>query len=73
MVLQIFGSAVFGVYLIEKIVRILTGWVYTAVVSFVGSFVASLLWCFATCCFAFLIIISLKRIPGLKDLVNKFI
>ena len=71
--IAIFGSAVFGVYLIEKIVRLLTRTVYTSLVSFTGSFVASLVWCFATCCLAFLIIIPLKYIPGINKLVNKLI
>jgi surface polysaccharide O-acyltransferase-like enzyme len=71
--LPVFGSAVFGVYLIEKLVRLLTRTVYTAFSPFVGSFIASLVWCFATCCLAFLIIIPLKHIPGIKKLVNKFI
>jgi hypothetical protein len=71
--LSILGSSVFGVYLIEKIVRTLTRIVYTSLLPFVGSFVASLAWCLVTCCLAFLIIIPLKHIPIIKNLVNKFI
>lgn len=71
--LSVFGSAVFGVYLIEKFMRLLTGTVYTLLLPLVGSFIASLVWCLATCSLAFLIIISLKHIPIVKKLVNKFI
>lgn len=67
------GSAVFGVYLIEKILRSVTNAVYVLLAPFLGSFVAALVWCFATCCLAFLIILSLKHIPCLKKIVNKFI
>lgn len=72
-VLSTFGSAVFGVYLIEKFCRILTGSVYSMLLPLVGSFISSLVWCLATCCIAFLVIISLKNIPILKNIVNKFI
>lgn len=72
-IFSILGSAVFGVYLIEKICRIVTGSVYTLLLPIVGSFVSSLIWCLATCCTAFLLIIFLKHIPIVKNIVNKFI
>jgi peptidoglycan/LPS O-acetylase OafA/YrhL len=55
-IISILGSAVFGVYLIEKICRIVTGRVYILLLPIVGSFVSSLIWCLATCCMAFFVI-----------------
>ena len=72
-VLATLGSAVFGVYLIEKLCRVLTASVHTLLSPIVGSFVASLVWCFVTCVLAFFIIIILKNIPFVKKIVNKFI
>ena len=72
-IFSVLGSAVFGVYLIEKICRIVTGSVYTLLLPIVGSFVSSLIWCLATCCTAFFVIIFLKHITITKNIVNKFI
>ena len=72
-VLSVLGASVFGVYLVEKIVRALVDFVYTWLSPIIGSFVASLAWCLATCCIGFMIIIPLKYIPFLKNIVNKFI
>ena len=72
-IISILGASVFGVYLIEKIIRLLTRPVYAVLAPFLGSFIASLIWCFATCCLAFLIIVPLKNIPIIKKVVNKFI
>ncbi len=72
-ILSVLGASVFGVYLIEKFVRVLTEKVYIVLSPIVGSFVASLGWCFATCCVALVIIVILKHIPFVKIVVNKFI
>lgn len=72
-IIAVFGSSVFGVYLIEKFLRAIASAVYDFFVPYVGSFVASLLWCFATICLGFIIVIPLKNIPILKKVVNKFI
>lgn len=72
-VMSVLGASVFGVYLIEKIIRALTDRVYTLLSPFIGSFAASLVWCLAVCCVGFAIIIPLKHIPGVKKLVNRFI
>lgn len=71
--ISIAGSAVFGVYLIEKITRALLTKVYDILHPFIGSFFASLVWCFAVLVFSLIIIIILKRTPIIKKLVNKFI
>ena len=71
--ISLFGASVFGVYLIEKFCRSLTNKIYLLSFPIIGSFAASLIWCFVTCCVAFAIVITLKSIPGVKKLVNKFI
>ena len=72
-IITVLGASVFGVYLIEKFCRSLTKSAYLLTSPLIGSFLASLVWCFATCFVAFVIIITLKHIPILKKLVNKFI
>jgi surface polysaccharide O-acyltransferase-like enzyme len=71
--LPIFGDAVFGIYLIEKFARALTGAVYTVVQPILGSFAASIFWVFASFSLSFLIIFILKRTPIIKKIVNRFI
>lgn len=71
--LSVIGSSVFGVYLIEKIIRALTTSVYGLLLPYLGSFMASTIWCLVTGCVAFLIIVLLKNIPILKRIVNMFI
>ncbi len=70
---SIFGASVFGVYLIEKILRALTSSVYTLLAPTIGSFIASLIWRLTAFCLSFLIVIPLKHIPIIKKLVNMFI
>ena len=70
---SILGASVFGVYLIEKILRALTDVVYVVLSPNIGSFVASLVWCLVTCCLSFLIVVSIKHISIIKSIVNKFI
>lgn len=72
-ILMILGEAVFGVYLIEKVARSLTNVVYQLLNPVVGSFIASLAWCLAVLCVSFVVVIAVKRIPGLKRIINKFI
>lgn len=67
------GGAVFGVYLIEKFVRALTTGVYRIVVPVLGSFGASMVWCFLVLCISLLIVLLLKHTPIIKKVVNKFI
>lgn len=71
--LSVLGSSVFGVYLIEKLIRVISGRLHTLLLPFVGSFIASLIWCLAVLCLGLLIVVPLKRIPGIKRVVNKFI
>lgn len=72
-VVSALGSAVFGVYLMEKLIRALTGSVYQILASYVGSMIASLLWCFVILCICLPVIVLIKHIPGLKKIVNKLI
>ena len=72
-VISTLGSAVFGVYLLEKLMRALTDIVYQISAPYVGSMVASLLWSFAVWCISLPIIVLIKHIPGLKKIINKLI
>ena len=67
------GGAVFGVYLIEKFTRALTAAVYQFTLPVLGSFAASLIWCFTALCISLLIVLLLKHMPFLKKIVNRFI
>lgn len=71
--ISVLGSAVFGVYLIEKMVRSITGIVYRALLPYLGSFIASLVWCLAVFCVGLAIVIPLKHIPFVKKIVNRLI
>lgn len=71
--LAILGSAVFGVYLIEKFVRSLTDHVYTLLSPIVGSMIASLIWVMIVLLIGLMIILPLKHIPIIKKIINKFI
>lgn len=72
-VLSILGTSVFGVYLIEKIIRALTNMVYITLAPSIGSFAASLVWVLVICGTGFILIATLKHTPGLKKVVNWFI
>lgn len=72
-VISSLGSAVFGVYLIEKFVRALLSSVYDLCFPLVGSFISSLIWCLAVLCFGMGVVLLLKNIPGIKRIVNMFI
>ena len=71
--ITLMGSAVFWVYLIEKILRALTGFVYTLIYPIVGEFVAALIWSLAVWIVGLIIVIIIKHIPVIKKVVNKFI
>lgn len=71
--ISVLGSAVFGVYLIEKIMRAFSDIVYQLLFPFVGSFIASLIWCAVVLCLGLIVVIPLKHIPFIKKIVNRFI
>ena len=71
--ISMLGASVFGVYLVEKIVRAITDIVYGILSPFVGSFIASLVWCSVVLAVSLVIISTLKRIPYVKGIVNKLI
>lgn len=71
--MSILGSAVFGVYLIEKIMRSFLSGVYYILNPLIGSFLASLVWCFMVLCFGLIVIIALKHIPFVKKVITFFI
>ncbi len=72
-VISILGSAVFGVYLIEKFLRSIVSRIYYLTCPFVGSLIASWIWCLATLCLGLIVVVPLKHIPVVKKIVNKFI
>lgn len=72
-VLPVLGGAVFGVYLIEKLLRVLMEFVYVHTAPLVGSFLASLTWTLAVFCLGLFIVVLMKHTPGLKKIVNIFI
>lgn len=67
------GGAVFGLYLIEKFIRLLLLPVSRALRPFAGGFVTSIVIVLLTMIIGFLIICLLKSIPVLKKFINKFI
>ena len=71
--ISVLGSAVFGVYLIEKFLRAALDNVFRLVVQPLGSLGASLIWCFAVLCAGLTVIITLKHLPFIKKIVNQFI
>lgn len=71
--LPVLGGAVFGVYLIEKFARALTDPVYHFALPVVGSFGATLIWCFAVLILSLAVVMMLKRTPIMGKLVNRFI
>lgn len=72
-VLPILGGTVFGIYLIEKLSRALTDPVYVVIEPIVGSFSASLIWSFVALCLSFVIVLTLKNTPLIKQVVNRII
>ena len=71
--ITILGSSVFGVYLIEKIMRAFSDVVYWTLEPLMGSLGASFFWCFAVLCFGLVVVVPLKHIPFIKKIVNFFI
>ena len=72
-IISVIGSSVFGVYLIEKIVRSAVDNVYYLFLPYLGSFISSFIWCAAVFCVSLMIIIPIKHIPIISKIVNKFI
>ena len=71
--LSVLGGTVFGIYLIEKFARALTDPIYVLIAPVVGSFAASLIWSLAALCVSFIVVVSLKHMPVIKNAVNRFI
>ena len=63
------GSTVFGVYLIEDIIRSKTVVVYDAMVPYIGRFPSSWIWSLFVFLIGAVIIYLLKLIPGVKKLL----
>lgn len=63
------GSTVFGVYLIENIVRKQTAFIYDAMSLAIGRFPAVLIWCLIVFLISAIIVYIIKLIPGIKKLL----
>lgn len=72
-IIAIMGSAVFGVYLIEKFIRAFTRIIHTLLSPIVGYFIAALIWSLVVLGIGLIIVILIKHTPVIKKLVNKFI
>ena len=72
-ILPALGDAVFGIYLIEKFTRALTDSVYVLLAPVVGAFAAALIWVFASWSVSLIVILLLKKMPVVKNVVNRFI
>ena len=72
-IIEQLGSAVFGVYLIEKITRALTSIVFNVTSPYIGNFLASILWVFSAVGLGFIIICCIRNIPCLGKYICKWI
>ena len=67
------GGSVFGAYLFEKWIRMLTGFVYGGLKPIIGSFWASVLWVGVGMTAGLLLITLIKKIPFVGKYVDKII
>lgn len=67
------GRAVFGVYLIEKLCRLVVSPIIEIIKPIVGRFFSSIVMVFAVMIMGFSMVLILKNIPFLKKIVNLFI
>lgn len=63
------GSATFGVFLLENILRESTNFVYELFLPIVGSMEASLIWIFFASCVGLIIVILIRKIPVMGWLI----
>lgn len=68
-VITTLSSTVFGVYLIENIIRDNTLFVYNTIASVIGKFLGAWLWCLIVFIIGAVIIYIIKLIPGVKKLL----
>ncbi|MCR4611893.1 MAG: acyltransferase [Lachnospiraceae bacterium] len=69
LIITTLGGTVFGVYLIENMIRALTTSVYGALQSVCGSYIAAWIWCLFVFLVGAVITFILKLIPGVKKLL----
>lgn len=67
------GASVFGTYLIEKILRAVTSFVYYFLNPYIGSFFASTVWVLVVASVGITCITIIKKLPYIGKLVNRFI
>ena len=67
------GGAVFGVYLIEKILRMVLSPVYNILAPYIGSFFATIVWVFAGIIFGLVMVCLFRNIPLLGKYIRKWI
>lgn len=68
-VITILSGSVFGVYLIENIIRDNTLFIYNAIASVIGKFLGAWLWCIIVFLIGAVIVFVIKLIPGVKKLL----
>lgn len=68
-IIMALGSTVFGVFLIEDIIRTRTLAMYDAMVPYLGHFAAAWVWCLLVMLIGVVIIYVIKLIPGVKKLL----
>ena len=72
-ILIFLGSGVFGVYLVEKIIRAFTSRIHEWLQTVIGIFPSTLIWCVLVLCLSLLVILPLKHLPIIKKIFCKFI
>ena len=63
------SSCTFGVFLLEQVYRNWTGTIYVALVPYISSVPACMVWIFAACVLGLAITFVMKMIPGLRKLL----
>lgn len=72
-IIEQLGGSVFGVYLIEKITRRITSFVFDYAKPYTGGFLASILWVFTAVGLGFVIICSIRNLPYIGKYIRKWI
>lgn len=67
------GASVFGTYLIEKILRAATSFVYNFLNPYIGSFLASIVWVIVVAFVGLTFITIIKKLPYISKLANRLI
>ena len=72
-IIEQLGGSVFGVYLIEKITRRITSFVFDYAKPYTGGFLASVLWVFTAVGLGFVIVCTVRNLPYIGKYIRKWI